>query len=248
MFEKEIELRYFEMNHLGEASPVTILTLLEETAADHCDLINHSLFDLLKQNIGWVLISGFIEMNRYPVYKEKIRIRTWLSKYKNSQGFRENIIFDVEGNIIGRAKGQWLFYDISRRRPANIFEDIKQKWSFFSEESLPYDFPRIIHQIESAKFSKKFGVQHFDVDSNKHVNNIKYLQWGLETIPPDFSENYFLNFLGGRFVKEAYYKDEILSLAEPDDSNTAFKHNIKDITNGNVCASAITKWTKRKYV
>ena len=56
-FEKQFELRYFEMNKFGEASPTTILALLEETAADHCYSINHSLYDLMLQNIGWVLVS-----------------------------------------------------------------------------------------------------------------------------------------------------------------------------------------------
>ena len=59
-FDKQFELRYFEMNEFGVASPTTILTLLEETAAEHCYSINHSLYQLAEQNIGWVLISGLI--------------------------------------------------------------------------------------------------------------------------------------------------------------------------------------------
>ena len=35
--DRQFELRYFEMNKSGIASPTTILTLLEETAADHCN-------------------------------------------------------------------------------------------------------------------------------------------------------------------------------------------------------------------
>jgi len=35
-FDKQFELRYFEMNKIGLASPTIILALLEETAADHC--------------------------------------------------------------------------------------------------------------------------------------------------------------------------------------------------------------------
>ena len=84
MFEKQFDLRYFEMNEFGEASPTTILTLLEEAAADHCLSIKQSLFDLFNQNIGWVLLSGYMQMERYPLYKEKITIRTWLSKYTTS--------------------------------------------------------------------------------------------------------------------------------------------------------------------
>ena len=103
-FEKQFELRYFEMNNFGEAASTTILTLLEETAAEHCYSINHSLYDLEKQNIGWVLVSGIMTMNRYPIYKEKIIIRTWLSSYSMIKGIRENIIYDEKRNIIGKAK------------------------------------------------------------------------------------------------------------------------------------------------
>jgi|TARA_R110000772_G_scaffold137348_1_gene246251 hypothetical protein len=58
-FDKQFELRYFEMNVFGgHRQPPSYLTLLEETAADHCYSIDHSLYQLAEQNIGWVLISG----------------------------------------------------------------------------------------------------------------------------------------------------------------------------------------------
>ena len=59
-FDKQFEIRYFEVNKNGIASPTTILTLLEETAADHCDSINYNLFQLEASNIGWVLVSGVL--------------------------------------------------------------------------------------------------------------------------------------------------------------------------------------------
>mgnify|MGYP003605786478 CR=1 FL=1 len=45
-FDKQFELRYFEMNKFGEASSTTLLTLLEETAADHCESIHQGLYTL----------------------------------------------------------------------------------------------------------------------------------------------------------------------------------------------------------
>jgi medium-chain acyl-[acyl-carrier-protein] hydrolase len=150
MFEKQFELRYFEMNRYGEASPMTLLTLLEETASEHFISINYSLFDLIKQNIGWVLLSGVMNIDRYPRHKEKIIIRTWLSSYSAVKGIRENIICDESGNIIGRAKGLWLFYDIEKRRPVQIFDDIKTKWSYNSESSIDCDITKKIKAIDSA--------------------------------------------------------------------------------------------------
>jgi len=245
VFEKQYQLRYLGVNQYGEASPVTILKLLEETAADHCSSTNYNLYDLMKKNIGWVLLAGYMQMERYPFYKENITIRTWLSKYTTVRAIRENIIFDEQGNIIGRAKGLWLFFDIKRRRPIKISNDIKQKWSCFPEESITNDIIKKIKAINFAKYSNKFRVHRFDIDSNKHVNNVKYLQWLIESIPDEIIDNYFLHIIDGRFTAEVLYGHIIKSFTEPDNCNNAFIHTIKDLDSKKVCAIAKTVWKKR---
>ncbi|MEX1121064.1 MAG: acyl-ACP thioesterase domain-containing protein, partial [Balneolales bacterium] len=181
MFEKQFELRYFEMEQHAQASPVTIMKLLEETAADHCLSIEYSLYDLLEQNIGWVLLSSYMKMTRYPSYKEKITIRTWLSQYKGFRGIRENVILDEKGETIGVARGFWLFFDIEHRRPVKIFDDIINKWNIYPQESTRYDIKSKIEPIVSAKYVDEFLVRRFDLDTNKHVSNLRYLQWAMES-------------------------------------------------------------------
>ena len=241
-FDQQFELRYFEMNKLGFATPTIILGLLEETAADHCYAINHSLFDLLKMNVGWVLVSGVLQMDRYPSYKEKITIRTWLSNYSSIKGFRENIIFDEKQNIIGRAKGLWVFFDIEKRRPVPIFNAIKEQWSFFNSSSIDHDIKKKIRAVDSADYIEKFRVNRFDTDMNKHVNNIRYLQWVIESIPEDIVNCCFLHKIDGRFITEAQYGDTVLSLTKTLETEQAFQHTITIEGSDKVCATAHTVW------
>ena len=243
-FEKQFKLRYFEMNKFGIASPSTILILLEETAADHCYSIGQSLYQLEKQNIGWVLISGVVKMYRYPSYKEEIKIQTWLSKYSSIKGYRENIIYDEKNNIIGRAKGLWIFFDIKRRRPTQIFDNIKTQWSFCETESIKYDISKKIKPIENPDYELIFKVNRFDTDMNKHVNNIRYLQWVLESIPDEIMDNYYLHLIDGRFIAEAHYGEVIHSLIKKDDHGIAYTHTIKIKGTEKVCATAETVWKK----
>ncbi len=244
MFEKQFELRYFEMNKFGEASPVTMLTLLEEIASDHCTFINHGLFDLYAQDIGWLLLAGYMQIKRYPVYKEKITIRTWISELTTTRGYRENIIYDEQHRIIGSAKGLWVFYNIKKRRPVKIFNDIHEKWPKYARES-DYNIDKKINLIETSKHQKKFQVYNYDMDANNHVNNLRYLQWTLETIPEEIEQNYFLQSIDGRFIKEAYYGDEIESCTEPGNEENCFNHTINDLTSGQICATGQTVWKKR---
>ena len=246
MFEKQFELRYFEMNEHGEASPATVLTLLEETASDHCSFIDHSLYQLIKQNIGWVLISGMMKIDRYPRHKEIVTIRTWLSGYSEVKGIRENIIYDERGKIIGRGKGLWVFYDIKRKRPVKIFNDIKEKWSCYDEESIVHDITKKIKAIDKAEYIKEFHVNRNDIDMNHHVNNISYLKWVMESIPDDIIDNCYLHTIDGRFISEAKYEDTVMSYTGTDGSNNSFLHSIKVQSNNKVCATAKTFWKERK--
>lgn len=234
------------MDKFGEASPTTILTLLEETAADHCYSIDHSLYTLAGQDVGWVLLSGIMQMDRYPGYKEKITIRTWLSKYSAIRGFRENIIFDEQKNIIGRSKGLWVFFDIGRRRPLQIFNDIKEKWSFYNKESIDRDITKKIKAIDSSNYTKKFKVNRYDTDMINHVNNIRYLQWLMESLPEEIVDNYYLYTIDGRFIAEAQYGDTVISLTKKDIEDNSYVHTIKIQGNDRVCATAKTVWKKRK--
>lgn len=248
-FDRQFELRYFEMNEFGVASPTTILTLLEETAAEHCYSIDNSLYQLADKNIGWVLISGIMQMERYPSYKEKITIRTWLSKYSTIKGFRENIIYDELGNIIGKAKGLWIFFDIERRRPTQIFDEIKEKWSFCNEECINHNISKKIKAINNSNYESKFKVNRYDTDMIKHVNNIRYLQWVVESVPSEIIDNYYLFSIDGRFISEGHYGQTIVSLTKNDINETAdksFIHTIKIEGTDKICATAITIWKKTK--
>lgn len=233
------------MDKFGIASPTTMLTLIEETAADHCLDINMSLYDLEKQDTGWVLLSGLVQMDRYPAYKEKITIRTWLSSYSLIKGFRENIIYDEQRNIIGRAKGIWVFFDIKRRKPVQILQYIKNKWSFDEEVSLEQNIVHKIEAIEKASYITEYHVRRFDTDMNQHVNNIRYLQWVIESVPEEIADNYYMHTIDGRFIGEAQYGDTIVSLTDEGTEDLSFIHAVKIHGSNKVCATGRTFW-KRK--
>ena len=243
-FDKTFELRYFEMDKSGEASPITMLTLLQETAAEHCYSAGHSLFSLTSENLGWVLLSGIMQMDRYPKYKEKIIIRTWISKYHTIRGLRENIIYDEDYNIIGRAKGLWVFFDIAKRRPTKIHKDSKEQWSSSEEVCIEHDITNKIEAIHSAENQKEFKVNMYDTDTNKHVNNIRYLQWLTESLPEEIQNNYYLHSIDGRFVSEAHYGDVIVSLTKQDADENAFIHTIYVKGTDKVCATGKTVWKR----
>jgi acyl-ACP thioesterase len=229
------------MNKQGMASPITILTLLEETAAEHCLSIGHSLYDLEKQNIGWVLTSGIIEMIRYPKYKENISIMTWLSKFSLVRGIRENIILDENKNIIGKAKGRWVFYDIEKRKPVPIFDDIREKWGSQQEISVE-DNLELLNQECDGSFKKEFNIYRSDVDNNKHLNNIRYFHFLLESLPEEITDSYFLKVINAKFFEEAKFGEKIQVYINDNIGGNNFLHTMKSSIDNKMLAKSHTQW------
>jgi len=244
-FDKKFELRYFDMNKYGVASPTTILTLLEETAAEHSYDINYCLYSLERLNIGWVLISGIIDMIRYPKYKEKISIRTWVSKFTLVKGYRENIIYDDSGAIIGKAKGVWVFYDIEKKKPVPIIDEIKVKWGVNPEISKEIDEDKIV-VLNNGDPQLEYDIFKSDVDSNKHVNNIRYFHWLMESLPDDILDSYFLKRINARFFSEANLGEKIRVYNKSEMEQKEYFHTMRSSQNNRLLAAAHTTWEKKE--
>ena len=234
------------MNKFGMASPTAILTLLEETAAGHCDSIGYGLYELEDQGIGWVLISGAIDMIRYPVYKETITIRTWISKYSLVKGYRENLILDGDRNIIGRAKGIWAFYDIKNRRPVPVFEEIKSSWGLDEEVSTRANNEKALMRIDDGFPEMELDIYRSDIDGNKHVNNIRYFHWMIESMPEEIVDNYYLKLINAKFISEAPYGGKIQVFLKHGPDRETFSHTMKNTLNGKLCVIADSSWQRLK--
>lgn len=204
---RDFRLRYSEVDNRGELSPVALLDLLEEAASSHCDESGWSVFRLMGEGYGWVLLRGGFEVDRYPRYREDFGIETWVSRTKRFEAFREYRIRSSSGELLGRARGLWLFYDIGRRRPASIFDEILAAWRPGGPAASDLPLSEVEGPAEASLAGalgseEDFAVRRSDIDTNGHVNNVVYLSWALEALPPELRERFRLSAIRGQFKRE----------------------------------------------
>ncbi len=244
-FDSEFTVNFYDLSQYEEALPMTMLRLLQETAGDHHLPLQENVIDLYRKNLGWVLLSGVMQFERYPRYKEKILIRTWLSQYKSIRGIRENLIFDEQNKIIGRAKGLWLFFDINKRKPIQIPEKFVKGWGKDEDTSIEYNIGTKIPVLNNGEIMDIIKVKKFDIDANKHVNNLRYFQWLIEVIPDKVMKENFLYQIEGKFLNEANYGDQLVIYTTIIKMDSEFLHTVFDMTTNKVCVTARTIWKPR---
>lgn len=88
-----------------------------------------------------------------------------------------------------------------------------------------------IQRIDEEQYHKEFNIRYSDIDSNNHVNNVKYVEWAIEAVPIEVVNDYILKRVKVNFEKETTYRDKIsvsATLKEIDDSNLKSYHTIRN--------------------
>jgi acyl-ACP thioesterase len=111
------------------------------------------------------------------------------------------------------------------------------------ERALPDDF-HPLPILESYDFEKEFHVRYSDLDVNKHVNHVAYIDWGLEAIPESVLLQSYPEEIEVGFRREVFYNDLVISRVKPiEDADTQlFYHQIFSGKDEAEIARMRTKW------
>lgn len=242
LFVTSYEIRYKEVNDRQEITPVAVLNFVEETAADHCAHIGRNVYDLQKEGIGWVLYAGCFHMDHYPRYREKIKIETWISDFKGFRGYREYRVMSENNEFYGGFRGMWLYFDLEKRRPVPVDKIYYEQWPMRKVTAIDYEIMPNKNRIVEPDYCKSFAVLRSDIDSNNHVNNVRYMQWLMESIPDEFYNKARMEYIQGTFLKETFYNMHVVSECKMI-SKTELLHTVTETEHGILLATAKTTWT-----
>lgn len=218
VYEKEYEIHYYEVDNKRRALITSIVDFLGDIATKQSEELGIGI-DYLRQNkLAWVLYKWNIDMYKYPVYGEKIIIRTCATSMRKFYAYRTFELFSNEGELLGKAESIWFLINLERRRPIRINEEI---YNFYGvdikdESSLEIED---IQKPENISFEKLFNVRYSDIDTNQHVNNAKYIVWALEAVPMEIMLNYTLSNIKATYEKETTYGEAVRVFVEVRNEN-----------------------------
>jgi len=246
-FQKEFEVHYFEVNSYQELTPLALLNYLEETAIAHSESVGYGVNRLKEEGYGWILTHWQIEFEQYPRLEEKIKIQTWPSRFERFYADREFLVLNADDEVIARASSLWIFFNLRKRRPLRVPKEIIEAYTFFPEKVISTPFPDFEFTQKGKTEHCEFMVRRSDIDTNAHVNNAKYIEWVLETIPEEVYATYRISSLEVVYKKESTYGQMIQALTEElerSDQDVHYLHRISGTEGEQELALARTRWHK----
>lgn len=244
--EKEFEINYYEVDFRKELLITSLMNYFDDTVTKQSEDIDRGLDYMKDMGISWVLYKWDIDVNRYPMLREKIRVRTSACALMKFYAYRTFDVIDKDDNIICSAKSVWLLIDTNKRRAKRITEDMYSMYGITKEDNKPL----IIKEVnlpEKYSYEKHFDVRYSDIDTNRHVNNVKYVDWVIETIPLNIVLSCSLKNLNITYKKEAVYGETIKVCTEikQEDNKYIALHEISNNEDKKLCIIQ-TVWKNKK--
>lgn len=242
--EKEYEIHYYETDERKKALPTAIMNYFCDICMVQSDKAGIGSEYMQENNLAWVLYKWDIYIREYPAYREKIKVTTAAHSFKKFYAYRKFRVEDTSGNIIITANSMWLLIDLNRRRALKLPENMYEAYGIGPDDNKGLEIRKIIPPEEFDSISE-FDVRYSDIDTNKHVNNVKYAEWILETVPEEIKTSHVLKNINITYEKETFYgeKIKVCSKSKSCDEQTICSHKILS-SSGNLLVIAETVWEK----
>lgn len=229
-FSKEYEINYYDVDYNLKCKLPSIVNYLCDIGNAQSESVGDTIESLTERNSAWVFYKYDIKMKEYPKYRDVIRIETTPAGFNKFYAFRNYKITNSNGELIGEALALFFLIDIAKRRPKRISKDQLKVYDSEDIANINIEMDKI-KALETVDTSKEFNIRYSDIDSNGHVNNVKYIEWAIESAPLDVVREYKLNRVKVVFEKETLYGHKVTveaQIVNEDNNRITTIHRIYD--------------------
>ncbi len=243
--EVDFMARGYEIDSTGRITVSAMCSYLEEAANQHAALLKYPVERLVAEGKTWVLTRFYIELYSQMPECGVVKVRTWPVDVGRLLFRRDFELYEGDGEKpFGIAVSQWAIVNLDTRRAEKIPAEMISALSPENPDRV-CDEPswKISSQAANPRLLK-FRARMADIDRNSHVNNVRYLDWVIESAPSAHNGNMRLKSLEILYKAEAVYNDTIYSHGCVDDDGDSFLHGLIH-QDGRELVRAKTKWVAK---
>ena len=199
IFHETFALRGYEAGGHGRVSLRTLCNYMEEAAGKHAEVLGCGLDAMRKQGITWVLARQRIELGYMPVVEEPLVVHSWPVGVERLS-FRRDFHMECNGHTVLRAVTHWVIMITTTRKLEKMppwaqslafpqaglaleAGDIRippVPCAFLAQTPATAVRASVAEGAAGAVPGPEFPVRLADIDSNGHVNNVRYMDFALE--------------------------------------------------------------------
>ncbi|MGK4567700.1 acyl-[acyl-carrier-protein] thioesterase [Flavobacterium sp. 3HN19-14] len=220
IFSKEWEINFTQCTPNGLLKYTDLCNMLQLTAGYHSEIGGISFSDMQEFNQAWVLSRMRVEILELPKWRDIVTVKTWIVSLENSRSVRALEMY-VNGKKIVGCETFWAVFNTKLRRP----EALALPSDHFEKYPDIFSTVERVKKVVIAENNELVGQREVvisDLDIVNHVNNVKYLEWILDLVEPDWILMQELQSFDMNFMKELVFEDDVLIYGSETENSDVF--------------------------
>ena len=199
----------------------SILSILENIAGANSAYVHYTFEDLSKLNLTWVLLNWKLKVLKRVKADTNIKVQTWGNFSSKLFVIRDFKMFDENGILCAIASSKWCLVDTLNGKIAKMPENIGEIYHGFHDEHVfnEVDLPKLVEPQLAPINIDTYKIRRFDLDLNKHVHNLNYLNIAYELLPEAVFDGPELNNVEILYKRELKYGDTVKSYLFKDNNS-----------------------------
>jgi len=206
-YSETIRIHSYQTDQYKQATIPAIFNFMLDAAWAHARVMNWGYDFLYKKNMLWVLSRIYTQIERLPMWQEKITLETWSSGTDGIYAYREFILKDEHGDPILTANSAWLILDMDSRKIV-MLRDYLDTFPRLAGHEVCREPKRLRHKISKEALNYE-PVRFSDIDFNQHFNSVKALERVLDNYGIDFRQHFEPATIEINYLKEGHPGDEL---------------------------------------
>ena len=208
----------FDVDISGRLRPQTLFAYLLNAAWNHAKGTSYGYEELSARNMMWVLIKIQLIIRRQPNWGEQITIETWGKRIERLYALRDFACISASGEKVISATSSWMILDRTSGRPQRFAQTPERfPWQPGRDE-IKTNLEKVQEQ-STGRMIARFRVLFSDIDVNRHVSSVKYLQWMVDGHTQEYLEAKEPESIELSFLSEALPNDEVAVFSEQSGSH-----------------------------
>jgi len=226
LLKRDYDLGYAQTDPKGNVRPSCLLAQMQDIAGRHSILLGNSRDVLMEQyHCFWMLVRVQFHLLRPIRGDETLTITTWARSIKGAMTYRD-YEFHVGTELVGDAQSAWVVANFETRKIVRL-SSVGLTSAFLNPERSTGEEIGHICFPESLTFSHDRRVSISDLDVNYHLNNTKYADIVLDTLPLDIFETKFISGFQLNYLQECLL-DEVIPVECGSDGDWHYVCGSKD--------------------
>lgn len=245
---ERFKIRGYEIGPDQRVPLHNICGFMEEAASLHAADLGFSVEELARRGLAWAVTRLWLEFQEQPylggdVLSDErsswVEVKTWPVAVERLQ-YRRDFLIRWKDKILAKAVTDWVVINLESRRAERIPEFISALQPENAPHVLEVGRPRLPAQDQAPR-TGSFAVRRADIDRNNHVNNARFAEWVVESVPEEISSARQIKLLQIMYRAEGRFGDTVVARGQSDPEG-GFFHGLYRLSDGCELLRARSLW------